>query len=804
MAKEGRLIYEDINGGRTEIVFFQYPVVGTPTFVDFCGTADPLTISWKGDRYGVTFASSATIRLLVETIEQRQLLESIFNGGWHCIIRKGTPTPGVFWHGKITPTLGIGSYSTYPYELHLNANDGVADAKKVKLLNTDYPEPFNSTTGGGLPARVSVLDMLLKIITTTFVPDSGFDLYVANILFTGAANTRVLENTFLDPLVFMDADDNNYIASSEILKSLLGPLNLRLFQWKGDWYVMSLDAAWDGGSITFEKYTVAAGVGTYDSVATQTNGILDLYSCVFTSDYEVNNATQIEFIAPWFRAEVMQQFQMNYNIFPAFANRSGNFYSGDTATRLEFSPAPVTERLRHWTHDGLVTLPFQSDDNEGSVLIPVVHTNFQALNSDFTSVTVTVDPTLTFDKFFFSCNTASAFNGEPRTGNGVGIKKVFKIEYTNGGTWHFWRNNAGDVNDKDAFDGWTTGADNYVFDHDDVDYKGGMPDRASYTGGTFKFSIRVGYDDNFIGPNWGYYLSNFKFGIITTQFENIKFSARVNEWGSGNLAQRASALLQNKGYTDRKAIQDEVTWDHTIDTLINTKGSGIEKFEYRWGLYYPNLKSHHELHLSAPYDSTDSPVELFFSKDEAPPVSNELTDRKLALLQRDNATYTTKLMGQWVSNKISPFQVVHDLEGRVYNFAGGNWNDRQGNWSCDFIEFKGLQGPVFSGTLHQLTVGTDGTRYGLSGPDGSITPTAFDGDVITALYTTDIHQNEAVFSVGAPIAGLNQVKVHFIYPGDNITLTLAGNNYIGDPSSVHAYMKSEVGNVINVFVEKLI
>ena len=74
-----KLRYECLDKSITEIHFFKED--GDEVW--FCGTANPLEISWgDGDRYSTRYASSAKLNLLIENLDQRVIVEDIFNGGW--------------------------------------------------------------------------------------------------------------------------------------------------------------------------------------------------------------------------------------------------------------------------------------------------------------------------------------------------------------------------------------------------------------------------------------------------------------------------------------------------------------------------------------------------------------------------------------------------------------------------------------------------------------------------------------------------------------------------------------------------
>ena len=839
MAKTGKLTYQTLAGTTTEVKWFNPSEPVTPP-VDFCGTGDPLTIKWSGERHGTTMPSSASIRLVVETLAQRQQLEDIFNGGYVCEVRKGGT---LFWSGKVTPTLGRADYRAYPYVMELNANDGIADAKKKRLLAIDYPIPYT------VSSQVSVLDMVAKIIEKTFTPNDNYTLFVSMQLYNSVNSTRALENTYLDPLVFMDEDTDSYINISDILESLLGPFGIKLFQWKNNWYLISGDAQWDQGNITLDSYGVASGVVTFNSTSTQKLGIIDMYDCQFQDDYQIGNDTSIEFLAPWLNVKITQEFQTNNNIFPAFANRGGNFYSGHDNTILELDPVPTAERLKHWNKSGLIVTTYPGLDmkNEGSIGIPVTQVDDER-PTEQASVSFTIDSSLQFNKFFMSFDTIQSFNDEPVTWGGVGIKRVFYIRYVgrkvSGGsdTWTFWRNNPAQVNDPDAFDGWTTQSRYYKFDHSDqVSVESNMPDISMFQGGTFTFIIKNCYDTNFNETN-GYkvFFKNFNFGIVASQFKLVPPQERVKKWyqrewvpilAEGLLSPMPTGVWTAKAAIDRRRQKkaderiggvrvnryrvNDINWDDTIYVDINPKGVHSPTYKYRWGLYIPGITNYHEWHLSAAYDLNGDPIDKWQQLwNNASP--KDLMTLKSEHIIRDTIEYTTKLSGSWVGSRLTPLQIIHDFEGRYYSMESGTWNDKPGYWGADYIEFKNIHSKPTDpppGLSYTLTVGTqtDGTTdpptidagFFDEFSVGAITPTNLSGKPIYKLAT--FASNAIELSVGIPtqvlLPGVTSIKIHFIALGESVTLHAAVDKYQGTLAGIRAYLVSENGNSINIKIE---
>jgi len=57
-------------------------------------------------------------------------------------------------------------------------------------------------------------------------------------------------------------------------------------------------------------------------------------------------------------------------------------------------------------------------------------------------------------------------------------------------------------------------------------------------------------------------------------------------------------------------------------------------------------------------------------------------------LTLDNIKYTPKLLASFRAADITPFRLVRDYEGRIYQFANGEYFDKGGFWKCEYIEFK--------------------------------------------------------------------------------------------------------------------
>jgi hypothetical protein len=184
-------------------------------------------------------------------------------------------------------------------------------------------------------------------------------------------------------------------------------------------------------------------------------------------------------------------------------------------------------------------------------------------------------------------------------------------------------------------------------------------------------------------------------------------------------------------------------------------------------------------------------------------------------LIRDNTQYTTKLTGSWVSDKISPLQLIHDYEGRIYSFLSGTWNDRMNNWGAEFIEFKAIQpdpGVPPPGDTYRLTVGKYhkgdewDDEYGFFDEFaiGGINPDRYETEPVYKLAT--ISANSMEFALGIPVQstlpGVDRIKIHFINLGATMDLYAVGNTYKGTLPGIRKYLSALVGTDVEITIEK--
>ena len=687
----------------------------------YCGSDNPLSIRWKGDRYTTTAPSSATIRLLINDDEDRAHLEPIFNGGYTVTVYKDSK---VFWKGQVTPTLGIEQYKQYPYYLNLNCNDGIKEAEDRQFLMIDFASPW--------PNKVSVLELIGRYINLNLYPRDIFVLNVASRLYTDNIYTA-LEDIYIDPRVFMEDDKDEYIGFDDVLDSLLGPLNLQLVQWKGEWWLLSLDAQWDAGKVLYRSYGIASNEFHLIGDFTKQLGILDLYKQDLKRlDREVEENAQIDFIPPWQTVTITQDFQINSNILP-FMNRTGSFYYGHidegntTTTQLEFDKGPFivppqSNHLRYWDGDlgtaprigntigGADFAPYKF--NAGSLWLNSIKAGDPKKEVEFEYI---VPNTLLFDRITFNLNTTSTYKGVPNHSKLQGkyaIKKYLEIIYTDkdtGISYWYWKNE----DESDPFDGWSPDRHWYRWDYDELTLDIPLPDDRQFYGGTFKLIIVSPDDEHAYGNDYGVLYDNLQLGIVSSLFNDVFVyegryervlprSAVSSNSTPNNRVARVSGPFDEDPKEDRPRntgagntsiplyrTSDNFNWEDEIRVDINPNGKESLQLKYVWGLDIPEIDSYHELHLSSPYDLDGNHIVEFNKAGED--VTRPLLDWKARVFINENMEYTSALSGTYKSDNISPLQLINDFEGRVYKFTSGTWHDKQGFWDTTFTEFKALK-----------------------------------------------------------------------------------------------------------------
>lgn len=735
MAKTGILIYDDVKGYKTRVTWV-HPDPSSIGTREYCGTNEPLTIKWAGDRYGTASPSSATIGLLIRDNDDINFLKDIFDGGYRVVVEKEVHgSPGiyrVFWRGQVTSNLAYHTYKNYPFTVSLNCNDGLKIAEEYQFLMIDFPEPW--------PAKVSLIELLGKFIDLQLYPNNIFTINVATRLYHNDAEST-FDETYIDPRVFMESDNDEYISFGDVIFNLLGPLNARLIQWEGQWWVLANDALYDGGRLEYTVYSYDDGEITNDGTEVKDLGILDLYSCSGTTD--ALNYGSFNYLPAWHSATIKQSFQINNNLLP-FANRTGSFYAGSddedgVFVPLEFKEGavaipPTTNDLRHWSG----TAP---NSPKPGVSIGGVFPNYKwnagavwmaAVKEDGTSQpglpliskTIAINDDCEFSRLTLSFRTIPTYKGIPNaTEEQFKYKKWFQVRYTDklGTTWYLW--NRWEQPADDRYVEWTIdGSKLFRTEDKEISVDVAMPNNLQ-EGGSIVFQLWQPRDENGwnVEQDFGVLFYNMMLGITSSEYidkfvweEGYNRDAKIRRWTiaiqmalSGGAADPALiSSLAYGGYIDEKTKKNigannplirlnatalDFAWDNDIQVNINSDGEYKESYEYIWGLSIPGVNSFHELTLSSPYDISGNAIELFNLKGEAD--QRTLMDWKALYLIADNLTYTGVLSGSYRTYMLNPFQLVSDLDNRLYRFIGGTWEDKSVTFRANFVEFKEYSTP---------------------------------------------------------------------------------------------------------------
>lgn len=176
--------------------------------------------------------SGATVRCWVD-----DYMFDIFSGkakGTKCTLYKGD---NIEWQGYVTPNVYNQDYLQYKFELDIECVDGLS------IL-----EYFNYQTDK--KTVNSFMDVIKKAI-------ANIDLNY-NILYVHAFSDYRLENLYISEQNWYNEDDEA-LTYKEVLENILQYLNLTMFQYKGDIYIIDYNLI-KTGNYQFHTYNLKTGI----------------------------------------------------------------------------------------------------------------------------------------------------------------------------------------------------------------------------------------------------------------------------------------------------------------------------------------------------------------------------------------------------------------------------------------------------------------------------------------------------------------------------------------------------------------
>lgn len=301
------------DGGVTECI--DKWISGDDVYTFKYGTGSPLNLQWYGERFKSINPSKADISIVVTNSEDEFAINEMVGNRYYVNIYRGDK---LFWVGYTGPVFFNSTYSDFPYTVTLSAQDGLARLTKYQPLMIDFNIPYEKH-------KYTVMEYLQKFLPSNnsgvISNPSVINYYKRTELSGGASLTDVT----LDPLVFMKEGTPEYKPMWDILDDILTPLNLKIFQWNAEWYLISQDAEYKGG---FDYATYSLNTGERVGGSTIPTDIRPI-SC------DVIAEPDITFLPSNREVRLTKNFQKNTNILTAFTNRQGNFYTGSDNIYLE-------------------------------------------------------------------------------------------------------------------------------------------------------------------------------------------------------------------------------------------------------------------------------------------------------------------------------------------------------------------------------------------------------------------------------------------------------------------------------------
>ena len=264
-------------------------------------------------------------------------------------------TPVTVWQGHLLPEQFTEPYITGGFFVGFTATDGLA-----RLKGYDLPEAFYTD-------QKSVLEIIAKCLEYT---GNAFTIFIAPAIVNAVEGLR-MDQLFLNGLSFIDGikKTNAY----DILENILNSFGLKIFQWKGDWYIIGLNR-WDSDNITFEWYTAAGAYISSRVIARESHPIYFDYS------------GEITLIPPFKSVSTTWKNEYEQKILP-----ENIFYQPSTIPVYFSNPVPV----QHWTENGNIVTTLAPKDYQQ---------NYFEINPNSAAVNGIVTPVLAVDPWYLAIN----------------------------------------------------------------------------------------------------------------------------------------------------------------------------------------------------------------------------------------------------------------------------------------------------------------------------------------------------------------------------------------------------------------
>ena len=648
-----KISYRDIDNQLTEIIWYSESTVADPLY-EFCADGTPLRLKWAGDRYDTIRGSSIAFNVLIQSPADRAQIYKLLDEPYYVRVQKNVTQR--LWIGRVFPQLFTEVLEPYPYTIQIKATDQLGRLDSYRPLMTDFPEPFNAGT-----PNVTVLDMINKLLSDeSFMPimsepTAPTRLNISMSIYFNSIKLKAFETTYLDPLSFMD-DNDRYQSKYKILDAILKPFQLKLYQWQGEWWLMSWDAEWNSGDFEYVEYDLDFANGwTFIGQNGTSYGIFDL----FADCRQLKGSASLEFLPAWQGIQYSAEFIKNNNIIPAFSNRSGSFYGGTDQQRLEVDKVPAANLLRHW-QSGAPDMAVVTEylDNAGWLNLQTVN----AETDEHKLIRYTI-PALDYNELSFSVRTMeTAYYWVHGSGSGNRVYVKFLIRFTpNGGTDHYLKKQPTDTDIE-----WSGTPETFNLKiTEDTNFTVPLP--ANVIGKEVDLEVRMykPHHLNLVYQDYGLNIRDLRIGLVSSFWEGLE-------------------------YKDENLLS-------FFEVNINGSQAPVD-VNYKWGMTHQAAltNSQHGLIINVPFDRTGNAITAGWMKEPITDmlgITQPLKEWALTDLYADNSTVTRKIKGSFVVNSftsdILPFRIVKDSDDRYYQFLKGEYDDKNKTWKgVEFIEFK--------------------------------------------------------------------------------------------------------------------
>ena len=251
--------YKSMNGWDYHLEIFVNGYTGSATEVSLANTGCVISYECNSDdRYNPILPSTMTIPFLVSNSTEADFITALRedyedNDVYVYLYQSSSANERQLWAGWLLLDLGSEENLYYPYQINLNATDGLALLKDKDFVDTTDQAPYEKADLYQLRKRVSSwIARILEKVPIPLATDGAYENYEYRTCMNWyndemsavAQDNDPLYNMQFSVFHFYNKDQGSkYSAPSsyEVLKEILRAIGCRMLYWQGIYWVIQID-----------------------------------------------------------------------------------------------------------------------------------------------------------------------------------------------------------------------------------------------------------------------------------------------------------------------------------------------------------------------------------------------------------------------------------------------------------------------------------------------------------------------------------------------------------------------------------